>query len=413
MQKENSTTVLELTYDVEKDGTQFNLSAHEVIRDYQLNSKVLVPQGTKTFKEKSIDSNSYQLANSDKIMIVLEAQGHWYKLQDPETQNETYVPFHWVKRNLQDRGYFFTTKDETVYQSPDHKSTLITTLGQGTLINSYRLKKDWIQILIRGQLGYVHTNTLTHLSDFALWGYHEKLKWISISHRENEMIITKDQKKIPLQDFLAFKTDEQKAIALKSTTLSGITIPLRSHLKIINQKSQTWIQSQISGHGTVWWKKESTPFVVSNLLDSKNETPEVISSEELQKRKIFSVAFDKKNLTKGIVSSDGVFTTEDGKTWTKISMFTDKNYPVSIHPEGVWFVGPYRSTDGGKIFEPFIRWEQLALTLQTRLHMPPLYIKIKKIETKPQSQVVIQVDTGISKIKLQSHMLGNNWRVVD
>jgi hypothetical protein len=184
---------------------------------------------------------------------------------------------------------------------------------------------------------------------------------------------------------------------------------VRSRVEITNNGAHIWNLSLLDGHGPVWWQSGSSESAKSNAAIQNGLQ---ITTEALLKREVHSVAFASSKSLKGLASAGGIFRTEDGKNWTQLPMFEDKNYPVSIHPEGVWFVGSYRSFDEGKTFEPYIKWDRLAEQIQSSIHKAPRHLRITEIEPLAHSRVRILVDTGVQKLKMQAHFLSHEWVIV-
>ncbi|MBC7372046.1 MAG: hypothetical protein H7326_10795 [Bdellovibrionaceae bacterium] len=238
-----------------------------------------------------------------------------------------------------------------------------------------------------------------------MWAFHRVRGWIGISHRENGYLMTTDKQKIPLGDFIAFSPYQDRAVVSQKLTDDGPSI--RSRVEIVSRKAHRWTLSQLADHGEVWWRSEELS------AGTQPQDTNRITSDQLMKREVHSVAFGAgKSSLKAIASANGVFRTDDGKTWSEIAQFTGQNFPVSIHPDGIWYVGSYRSYDEGKTFENYIRWDKLAQQIQDSIHKMPRHLRITGIESMPHSKIRILVDTGVQKIKMQAHVLSQEWTLV-
>lgn len=403
---------LALGFLVNKDGNEFSIDENDLVQYHQLITKIFIEKDTKIYKSMDSSTNSFYKNSTDEVFEVLQTYPNWFRIENTKKNLQGYIPQLNNKKNIQDLGAFMTLQNEMIRLLPQKESALLTTLPAKTIIPSYQLTGEWIKVLVKNQVGYIHTNSLVHLSDFAQWGYHKKLKWLPISHRENQFLISNSTNgilRLSLNEFVGFQPIEAKGITLKSIHQNSKALPLRSQVVILNKSTQTWVQSELKGHGLVWWKKNE--FQNQNNISTIIENKNTYSSEEISKRQIFSVSFDKKNIEKALVSANGVFKTIDGENWIRYPLFDEKNLPVAIHPDGIWYVGTYRSLDEGKTFEPYIRWENLTQVVQKQIPSSLSQIQINKIEALPQSQVLLHVSVGGKKLKLKSHVLGNNWKL--
>jgi hypothetical protein len=252
--------------------------------------------------------------------------------------------------------------------------------------------------------GYVDVNHFVSRADFANLVYVTGKNWVPTTHRNGENIVTATREEVPLKNIMGYVTSPLRGVVVRADKISGPQ--LLSRVEIMKPEASVWAVSKMDGHGEVWWKRST---VVINEAPPKLNT---VTTEELLKREIYSIAFENKNSVRGIVSAEGIYTTEDGLNWTEIPQFGKQNYPVYIHPNGTWFVGSYKSANNGKSYEPFIRWDQIAEAIESTLHRNPKLLRLTQISALPNQQVMIYVDTGSSKVKLKSSLLGSAWQVV-
>jgi hypothetical protein len=165
---------------------------------------------------------------------------------------------------------------------------------------------------------------------------------------------------------------------------------LRQTAKIIKQEAQVWSISELNGHGKVFWKNQPL---------KTNEVP-LLTKEEFLKREIYSVEWNSAQPLIGLASSNGIFSTIDGgNNWTQLLQFKNENHPVSISPDGSWFVGSLKSNDQGQTFRHFIRMDLLARLVENQSKKTPKIFRLSEIKFK-NSLMQIKIDTGIQQFRL-------------
>jgi hypothetical protein len=305
---------------------------------------------------------------------------------------------------VEDEGVFITLIDSFLKKTPQNSSAIITTVPRMQRLTSLGVEKTFLKVSYQGHVGYLDLANLVGRADFAMWAYSKTKGWLGISHRENGFLFTVDNQKIPLEKFIAFNPYVNRGVACQK--LSDDDAPsIRSRVEISDNKAHRWALSALEGHGTVWWRMEDPENAV------KSQAVNQITTEQLMKREVSAFALAGKT-SKGLASAGGIFRTEDGKTWKEIPLFEGKNYPVAVHPDGIWYVGNYRSFDEGKTFEPYIKWDKLAERIQVGLHKAPRHLRIAQIEPLSNSRIRILVDTGVQKVKMQAHILSQEWMMV-
>src|SRR5690606_33810714 len=132
--------------------------------------------------------------------------------------------------------------------------------------------------------------------------------------------------------------------------------------------------------GKVWWKPNPEVEQVYYNID------------ELLAKDIASASFHPQNPLKGILSSNGVYITENGSSWRKLTRFGNFNGPVHYFNDNLLFVGNFRSTDGGKSFENYIQIDKLASAIEYQFGFFPKKLQVKKIETRAPYKLKIEID---------------------
>ncbi len=396
-------TELEVLYYAIWNNKEYFLKGENILRDIQVSKNAQAKSKIQILAEPKSNARPLQFISADTNLTILTSDKYWAHVFNPESKTKGYVPLHLLNAKNEDRGYFVNLIDTYLRQSTKTGSAVITTLPRQSRVEAISFSEGWMKIKFNNFEGYVDINHFVSRYDFAKIAYHPKTKWANISHRENEYLVTTDHKRIPISEVWGVVTNPQKAVICEAGTN---TPPLRAYTQITHLSADIWGVSDLDGHGSVWWKKNSL------TSTEENKQAETITTEELFKRKIHSVAFAAKNSMKGLVSANGVYKTQDGKKWTMIPQFADKNLPVSIHPNGTWFVGSYRSINEGKTFEPFIRWDKLAEAIQEYTQKSPRIVKLTKIENLNPSHILVSIDTGTQMIKLKSNLSFENWSVL-
>jgi len=381
----------------------FEIPGETIIRDVQVTRHLITKEALSLNKEPQEGGKSAGSVPAKTTLQVLRTNSYWAELADSKLKIQGWAPLHLLEAPIEDKGVFITLIDSFLRKTPTNSSALITTVPRLQRLEALGIEKTFLKVSYQGHTGYLDLANLVGRADFAMWSYHKTKGWLGISHRENGFLFTVDNLKLPLEDFLAFNPYANRGVASQKLTDDAPSI--RSRVEIANNKAHRWALSVLKDHGSVWWRMEE-PEAISKVEPSKQ-----ITSEQLMKRELTGVAFVNKSM-KGLASAGGIFRTDDGKTWSEISYFNGKNHPVAIHPDGIWYVGNYRSYDEGKTFETYIKWDKLAEQIQKSLHKDPRHLRIAEIEPLSNSRIRILVDTGVQKVKMQAHVLSQEWLIV-
>jgi hypothetical protein len=381
----------------------YEIPGETVIRDVQVTNNLISKEILGLLKDPQEGSKRLAVVQAKVSLQVVQTNSYWAELVEPKTKLKGWAPLHMLEAPVEDQGVFITLIDAFLKKKPQNSSGIITTIPRMQRLVSLGIERNFLKVSYQGHTGYLDLANLTGRGDFAMWAYSHRRGWLGISHRENGFLFTVDNQKIPLQDFIAFNPYTQRGVACQK--LADDAPSIRSRVEIANNKAHRWALSVLEGHGSVWWRMEE-PENSSRAIAGNQ-----ITSNQLLKREVSAVAFAKKSL-KGLASAHGVFRTDDSKIWKEIPLFEGKNFPVTIHPDGIWYVGNYRSFDDGKTFETYIKWDKLAEQIQMSLHKAPRHLRISQIESLTNSRIRILVDTGLQKVKMQAHVLSNDWNVV-
>lgn len=395
----------EIIFRSQWDKKEFRLQADQIIRDTQVTrfaeTKAAVPLLASP-QRSALQLKSLPPRSAVEIIAVDE---FWAQVQEEQGKIQGWIPLHHLQSRHDDTGYFMNIIDVYLRTEPRESSKIITTIPRLKRILPLEIQKNFIKVQFGDHTGYADITSFVSHADFATLAYHPKKGWQQVLYRNNDSLIFQNGSVVPLKETLGFVANSRRGVVVRTGTSYGP--PIRARVNIQKLEANLWGLSRIDGHGEVWWKKinllEETPSASSQLT---------LTTDELMKRELYSVAFENKNSLRGLVSSEGIYRTEDGITWTLIPQFGKQNYPVSIHPNGTWFVGSFKSSNRGKSFDPFIRWEQIAQAIESTYHKNPKIMRLTQIEALENSRIQIHVDTGSRRIKLRSLIGDIRWDVI-
>lgn len=395
----------EISYLSSWDKKEYLMEGQQLLRDIQVARFVESRTETNIFFLNRSDASKVKSIPAKTQLEILAMEGFWARVKEIKTGVQGWITIPFLQARHDDLGFFVNIMDTFLRKEPHSTSKILTTIPRLTRVLPLEFSKNFLKIQYRNQIGFVDITDFVSRADYARLAYHPKKNWLTVSYRNNDSLITKKGERIPLKEILGYATNTRRGVVVRADSSYGP--PLRARVQIIKPEANIWAISQLEGHGEVWWKKK-------NLLLEANETPPIntISTDTLMSREIYSISFENRNSIRGIVSSEGVYRTEDGVTWTLLPQFGKKNYPVSIHPNGVWFVGPYKSTNQGKTFEPFIRWDNIAQAIESAYHRNPKILRLTRIEALPHSQIQIHVETGHNKVVLRSFLNTGHWNII-
>ncbi|AZZ36956.1 hypothetical protein CIK05_09175 [Bdellovibrio sp. qaytius] len=297
-----------------------------------------------------------------------------------------------------DRGLVLTLNDTKLRATADIKAAALKSIPKLNYFIPISFEKGFIKILFSGQFGFIDINDCISKYDFAKFAFSFKSKtntWEVINHREFDSLITDKNESLQLGEIKGLVVDQKLAYAFKEND----HYPKWTSFKLIKEKTKPWIQSEMKGHGQIWWQRPDTEILSQNT----------ISIDDLIKKEIYSVSFQEDNPKKGLASAHGVFITEDGQNWNEIPQFKDYSGPVYYFSNSLMYVGNYRSIDGGKTFESFIQIDKVSSAITKSTGVIPKKIQITKIKVQKPYSVVIDVQTGTKKIRLKSPIFSQDW----
>lgn len=387
------------------DKKEFLLEGEQLLRDIQLSRFVDARVDCKLLSFNRSNAPPVKSISAKTQLEVLAVEGFWARVKEKDSSVQGWITLPYLQPRHDDLGYFANIMDTYLRKEANSTAQILTTVPRLSRVIPLEINKNFLKINYQNKIGYADITDFVSRADYANFAYHPKKNWMPVSHRNNDNLINKQGEQIPLKEILGYATNSHRGVVVRADSSYGP--PLRSRVEITKLEAHDWGISALDGHGEIWWKKKN--LLLENAQSSAQDS---ISTDTLMKREIYSIAFENKNSIRGIVSSEGVYRTDDGATWTLIPQFGKKNYPVSIHPNGVWFVGPFKSLNQGKSFEPFIRWDQIAQAIESTYHRNPKILRLTRIEALPNSQIQIHVETGHNKVKLRSFLHGFLWNVI-
>ncbi len=226
--------------------------------------------------------------------------------------------------------------------SPLASSSTLVQIPSHQKIEIISVFNSWFQVRFGGRSGYVESSHLLTAADFAIS--------VKIADTEKPVSYRLDAKlydSIGKKNYPAeiFKVDLKKGIIVKSNLKNGIEFLNR--VKIINHEINTRYSSLLPEHGKVFWSPQ--------IAESESRA----TIQKLIKKEVFSFRVNPKNKLEAYISAQGIYKTDDGVHWQKISEFENSNYPIGVDPEGRWYIGPFRQNQN-KQFEPYIRWDKIT-----------------------------------------------------
>ena len=408
---------LDFVYRVHWNQKVYLANANQILRDIQTSTWLRTKSMTALYESPQLNSTKLTTLAPNTSLRIVNVLNHWASVYDGHMIG--WIPFHHTNTVREDPGLFVPLIDTYIRSLPQQGAPILSTAAKGSRWIPQQIMEDWLEVQWEGQRAYLDLAHLAHRIDFSSWAYHRTQGWIRLGSRSSGTIISDSQEKFWLKDFSAFEIDPKKALMTDSMTNGP---QLRSRVTLESISAVRWVMSSIDGHGDVWWKRE-----IFKEPPVRNLEKEHLSFEDILKKDLFSLSFVSGNSLRGqknssgisqrsspisgLASSHGVFKTKDGQRWDRINEFGDENLPVCIHPDGIWFVGSFRSFDQGQTFEPFLRWDLLAEIIQNELKRPALYLKLSRIIALKGSQLEIVIETGFRPVHLRGHTLGQFWNI--
>lgn len=206
-------------------------------------------------------------------------------------------------------------------------------------------------------------------------------------------------------------------LELRSSPLPNADVVKRvartEKLRVLTTKYLRWGYVRVPEHGDLWWP------ISDDIVDQPGFLPPMkITTSDLLSRGLYDMVAGDRETGLRFASARGVFRTRDGREWSKIPKFEDKNYPLTTSSNGWIFAGPYLSRDQGNSFEQWIRWDILVETVKRTTGSSLSRVRISNIvarakDSPGQDEIQIELDLGRSQpLQLMTDDLGRTWQVL-
>lgn len=337
-------------------------------------------------------------ASAQRRWKIIDVGVDAIKAQDAVTKIDKIFNISQMVSDSTDLGYALILKDAFLKKSTAADAQILTTIPQGFRLKPLYYQDGFFKVQYKDYLGFVSLAEALTKFDLCTMAFSAG-KWHFIKKREFDFLMTSENKKISMNQVQKLITPDTRGIIASSTQKA----PLWSQIEVTSSNESNWIQSELKGHGSIWWKKPSS--------ESKEPIEEqTVLVDELIRKPISSVSFHPKNPLKGILSSNGVYITDDGLHWRRIKQFYNYNGPVHYFNDLLIFVGNYRSTNNGRTFENYIQIDRLAQAIQDQYGFLPRRLQVNKIETEAPYRIRIEIETGFRTIKMESPLFSQEWK---
>lgn len=381
--------VVQNFYLVAKDHREYRLPTEQVLRDLDLSMRAV------------------NLKTSE-VGLLARAKPPWYEWISEDGRHE-WLAAEKLAPDPSDLGLAQTIDGESLRQTPDLHSEPIAEVRAGERFQVLGFEKDFVLVQSfesadrRGFLPLLHV--LLKI-DFANYVLSKKGQWKPFAFREGtSAVLASGSKKWDLDDIKGVLTSASRGLIAREIAEQGL-VP-RSVVELKKAEWVQWAESDLKGHGRVFWKKQEHGGDLGTPLTA-------LSTEEILSKRFVSVATHPSHPEEALVSGQGVYWTRDGKSWTKLPNFRNEDLPVAINARGDLFVGGFVSRDQGKTFLPFLRWQDLTPFLESKRRLPGL-VRLSEIKTPAPDHIQISIDNGVSKIRLEGsnrYGLVTDWKVL-
>lgn len=365
----------EINYQIQKDKISLKIPTTLALRDMDLSLKLAhVKTGV--------------------IAQVIGTRGPWAYVA--ANGKKTWWPLNEGLPIPDDRGLAIPLTRVQMRAEPEWKTEIVRPVEALTRLRLIDFRGDWVLVspVTEPEVkGWIDVNSVILKADFASFVLPIEGRWTPVRYRQGADLVTSAGDRIPIERVQSMMTRPDLGILTEDLAAQGLY--QRSFVTIKSWESLKWVVSRLPGHGEVFWKDEENGPGFTPRTNEKS-----FSFEEILKKPIFSVAFHPNNPRQGIIAAEGVYMTTDGLNWSKIDYFGDDNLPVAISAEHEIFVGQYRSTDGGKSFLPYLKWEQIAAMIGGKHQKDSRILRLVKINPLDSKKVEIEIDTGLKTAKL-------------
>jgi hypothetical protein len=386
------------TYHVSWDKRDFYFDSNEMAKDIHVSDLITANRSFPVMEKRDSKSrDAFYSSKGDVVRLISIQSEDWLEIENLKTGKRGVARASDFSSFSEDTGLALTYMSTFFKETADDSSKVITTIPQNTRLKVFDWKGDKIRVQFNGKYGYIDAGHIILKADFASWVLHNKQGWTEVKHREGRFVRTKQNELLLISDAKAYVTDKTRAFSLVHKDNGP---KLKSKLEIKDLEPSRWVVSKIAEHGEVWWKK-----LRPTAMNTQAKT-----LTELTSQGIFSSDIANDKPTRGLISSKGIYRSEDGVMWEKIEFFKDENWPVCV-TKNVWYVGSFRSLDDGKTFEPFIRWDFLSYLMTTEIQTTAKFFKILKMESLGSKEIKILMDVGPKKVTFIYDSYATTWKI--
>ncbi len=394
--------------------TAFYKSKNSPFPSGEENINLLVKNRTTDRAEEVKFENEYYQYGLQKISTQLIKPTFAQNLNIKTPQKKMASKSDSNKETSTDTGYFLTMNPTLLRSKATPDSSKILEIPVGTFLKPLKFTNGYFEVFFKGKKGFVDISNCISKFDFAyaIYARHPRTNlknWFYVKTRIFDQIKIYDGTMINLSSIEGLSVNKNLGIITQSTS----QLPLWSRVKRVKSNIQsstqvaTWNQSFLKGHGYVWWKKNQT------AIAQKINNPLIENIDSILEKEIFSASFHSQEPKKSIVSTNtGVYITDDGENWRQIEIFKNFKGPVYFYNSNLIFVGTHRSTNQGKTFQQFVNINSMAHQIKSNLGYNPKAVRVQKISSNTPSKIVFDVIADTRKLKLQTLIYTQDWKII-
>lgn len=385
------------------------IPARYVISALDVSSKAKLHANTTVHSQPSLkEAPLFELKRKQVVTIKLNQSPNqadeWIKISYKKQTG--FVKKEFLDPLVYDGGVAISRKALALKRYPRKKALTTERILPLTRMAILKIKGRWLKLKSHdGAPGWAPMDKLFTRLDFAT-KFVQKGRLRSVSLQR------------PLKSFKGIKglyTQRNQLITWRPVSLvkaPGSREKVQARLKafdkatLIKRYEVKWVKGRIPKRGYLWW-----------MLPPKNKLEnQKYSFEDLSKNEIFDLAASPQFSDLKFASANGVYRTFDNKNWEKLEFFEDENHPIAISQSGHIFVGPFKSEDQGKTFQPYVRWDNLVKNLIQAQNQVPYLLRLSDVEfvkNKDKKEVLrITVAAGRKQPKYLSFVSpdeGRSW----
>lgn len=395
---QSSTT--DFQFRISYDEKNYYVKHNSLLREIELAKLARAKSKVSLSLLAEIGSSRMGWIEKNERVEIISQRGAWARVKTQKNKIG-YLLISDLEADETDSKIYMNLVVTPVYKEAHDKSQILFQILPQTKLHLIQINNGFGFFKTESKMGYVPMSQVIGRSDFAELGWNVQLKkWQNISYRNGSKLVVKGQvDRVDLMNFTAFRGRKNAALM----ALSGHSVGLGARVQIEEALAHKWNESYLKGHGLIWWKIDLTKI---------GKQKKTISTADLLKKNLSGISFDSK-LKKGLASAGGIYQTRDGKAWSKLEFFGNQDWPVLIHPSGVWFVGSYKSSDEGENFQPYLKWSEIVKKMQDdqpRRSVP--YLKVVGLSSLSRQWMNIRIDTGARLASIKADPISNEWNLI-